>query len=87
MLNCQKDVKLSKTCQKVKHLDCAGGSQKKINILRFTYIDVNFDIKYEGHQNWSKYFLCTFGGFLVTIIFDIKIDVNVCEPHYVNIFL
>ena len=50
MLSCQKDVK----CQKVKHTDYGGGSQKKkkkIHIMRFTHIDVNFDIKYEGHQN------------------------------------
>ena len=54
--------------------------------MRFTDIDVKFDVKYEGHQNWSKYFLCTFWGFLVTIICDIKIDINLCEPHYVNLF-
>ena len=34
----------------------------------------------------QKYFLCTLSGFLVTIICDIKIDVNMCEPHYVNLF-
>ena len=51
MSSCQKDVK----CQKVKHTDYGGGSQKKlIHIMRFTHIDVNFDIKYEGHQNCSK---------------------------------
>ena len=22
--------------------------------MRFTHIDVNFDVRYEGHQNWSK---------------------------------
>ena len=22
--------------------------------MMFTLIDVNFDIRYEGHQNWSK---------------------------------
>ena len=27
---------------------------KKTDIMRFTHIDVNFDIRYEGHQNWSK---------------------------------
>ena len=33
MSSCQKDVKLQKDvkCQKVKHLDYGGGSQKKIN--------------------------------------------------------
>ena len=29
--SCQKAVKLSKRCQKVKHMDYGGGSQKKIN--------------------------------------------------------
>ena len=33
----------------------------------------------------QKHFLCTFWGFLVTIICDIKIDINMCEPHYVNL--
>ena len=51
MSKCQEDVK----CQKVKHTDYGGGSQKKkIHIMRFTHIDVNFDVKYEGHQNCSK---------------------------------
>ena len=51
MSSCQKDVKY----QKVKHLDYGGGSHKKnIDTVRFTHIDVNFDIKYKGHQNWSK---------------------------------
>ena len=51
MSSCQKDVK----CQKVKHIDYGGGSQKKnIDIMRFTHIDVNFDATYEGHQNCSK---------------------------------
>ena len=34
----------------------------------------------------QKYFLWTFWGFLVSIICDIKIDVKMCEPHYVNFF-
>ena len=38
----------------VKHTDYGGGSQKKIHIMRFTHIDVNFDVKYKGHQNCSK---------------------------------
>ena len=51
MSKCQKDVK----CQKVKHMDYGGGSQKKlIHIMKFTHNDVNFDVKYEGHQNCSK---------------------------------
>ena len=34
----------------------------------------------------QKHFLCTFWGFLVTIIYNIKIDISMCEPHYVNLF-
>ena len=34
----------------------------------------------------QKYFLWTFWGFLMTITSDVKIDVNMCEPHYVNLF-
>ena len=37
--------------------DYGGGSQKKkkkIDIMRFTDIDVNFDVKYEGQQNCPK---------------------------------
>ena len=60
MSNCQKDVK----CQKVKHMDYGGASQKKINVMRFTDIDMNFDIKYEGHQNCLKnIFYAHFGAF------------------------
>ena len=52
MSSCQKDVK----CQKVKHMDYGGGSQKKkkIHIMRFTHIDVNFDVTYDGNQKFSK---------------------------------
>ena len=46
MSSCQKDVK----CQKIKYLDYGGGSQKKIDIMRFTHIDVNFDVIYDGNQ-------------------------------------
>ena len=46
MSSCQKDVK----CQKIKHLDYGGGSQKKlIDTMRFTHIDINFDVTYHGH--------------------------------------
>ena len=34
----------------------------------------------------QKYFRCTFCGFMVTIICDVKIDINMCEPHYVKFF-
>ena len=35
---------------KIKHLDYGGGSQKKlIDTMRFTHIDINFDVTYHGH--------------------------------------
>ena len=46
MSSCQKDVK----CQKMKHLDYGGGSQKNyIDTMRFTDIDINFDVTHDGH--------------------------------------
>ena len=52
---------VSKRCQVVKKMSKSQTHRlwrrftKKINWhMRFTHIDVNFDIKYEGHQNCSK---------------------------------
>ena len=64
MSNCQKDV----NCQKIKHIDYGRGSQKKIDIMRFTHIDVTYD----GHRKPSKTLSHPFWGFLVTIICDVK---------------
>ena len=50
MSSCQKDVK----CQKIKYLDYGGGSQKKIDIMRFIDIDVNFDVTYDSNQKAEK---------------------------------
>ena len=50
--------------------------------MRFTHIDVNFDVTYDGQNAHRKYFW----AILLTFIFHIKIDVNMCEPHYVNLF-
>ena len=54
--------------------------------MRFTDIDVNLTSDMKVIKIAQKYFLWTFWGFLVTIICDIKIDVNIYEPHYVNLF-
>ena len=37
-------------------MDYGGGSQKKkkIDIMRFTHTDVNFDVTYDGDQKPSK---------------------------------
>ena len=46
---CQ-NVKKMSNVKNIKHLDYGGGSQQKeIDTLRFTHIDVNFDITYDGH--------------------------------------
>ena len=55
------NVKISNTCTMEKvH------KKKSIDIMGFTHIDINFDIRYEGHQNWSKILsmnnLKVFGG-------------------------
>ena len=54
--------------------------------MMFTDIDVNFYIKYAGHQNWSKILSMDILRVFVMIICDTKIDVDICEPHYVNLF-
>ena len=46
--------------------------------MMFTDIDVNFDITYEGHQNWSKILSMD----ILRVLMFIKIDINTCEPHY-----
>ena len=28
--------------------------KNQIDMMRFTHIDINFDVQYEGHQNWPK---------------------------------
>ena len=53
--------------------------------MRFTHIDVNFMSDMKVIKIAQKYFLWTFWGFLVTIICDVKIDVNMREPHCVNL--
>ena len=89
MSKCQKDVKMSKRSQMSKsqtHRLCRRFT-KKINshneVHTLTSI-LTSNVKVT--KIVQKHFLCTFWGFLVTIICDVKIDVNMCEPHYVNLF-
>ena len=74
MSKCQKDVK----CQKVKHRLWRRFTKKKIYIMTLTHIDVNFDVKYEDHQNCSKT--------LSMHILRAHFDISICEPHYANLF-
>ena len=45
---CQKDVKCQISGLRTRL------TKKYIDIMRFTDIDVNFDVRYEGHQNCPK---------------------------------
>ena len=59
---------------------------KKIDTMRFTDNDINFDVTYEDYQNWPKILSMDILRVLVAIICDGKIDVNICEPHCINLF-
>ena len=83
MSSCQKDVK----CQNIKHLDYGGGSKKRkltqwgSQIL--TSILTSHMMLTKNPQNvHRKYFWPNF----ITFICDVKIDINICEHHYVNLF-
>ena len=47
--------------------------------MRFTHNDVNFNVTYESHQNWSHLLYKYFSGFLMTIVCDIKIRATCTE--------
>ena len=53
--------------------------------MRFSHIDINFDITYDGNKKPSKRHRKYFWTILVTFIFDIKLDINICKPYYVNL--
>ena len=59
--------------------------KKKIDIMRFTDIDVNFDVRYEGHQNWSKILSMDILMVFSDHLYDVEIDINICKPHCVNL--
>ena len=54
--------------------------------MRFTHIDINFDVTYDGHQKPSNVYTKYFLPVLMTFICDVKIDINMCKAHYVNLF-
>ena len=83
MSSFQKDVK----CQKVKHMDYGGGSQKN----KFTYYSSHILMSIlTSHmmvtKNPQNVHRKCYWTILVTFIFNIKIDINMCEPHYGNLF-
>ena len=50
----QKDVKKMSNVKKSNTQTMEEVHKKKIHIMWFTHIDINFNVKYEGHQNCSK---------------------------------
>ena len=71
----------------MKHLDYGGGSQK-IKLTQWgsqilTSILTSQMMVTKNPQNVHRKY---FWAILMTFISDIKIDVNMCEPHYVNLF-
>ena len=96
MSKCQKGMKMSKRCQNVKKMSNIKKSntqtmeegQKKNKFTQWgshiltSILTSNIKVT----KIVQKHFLCTFWGFLVTIICHVKIDVNMCELHCVNLF-
>ena len=75
-------------CQKIKHLYYGGGSQKNNKLTQWgshilTSILTSHMMVTKNPQNVHRNY---FWAILLTFIFDIKIDINICEPHYVNLF-
>ena len=95
MSSCQQDVKLSKRCQVVKKMS----NVKKSNTWTMEEVHKKISWQWGSHilmsilmshmmvtKNPQNVHRKCFWTILVTFIFDIKIDVNMCEPHYVNLF-
>ena len=84
MSNCQKYVK----CQKVKHIDYEGGSQKKINWHNevHTYWRQFWRQIWRSPKLFKNTFYAHFEGFWWPSYVTSKIDVKMSEPHYVSLF-
>ena len=73
-----------KRCQmsKIKYLDYGGGSQKKIDIMRFTHIDVNFDVTYDGNKYLQDVVESIFGQFWWPSYLTSNLtSISICKPH------
>ena len=82
------DVKLSKRCLllKIKYLDYGKFTKNKLtwwgsHILTSILIS-HMTVTKNPQSVHRKYFW----AILVTFIFDIRLDINICKPHYVNLF-
>ena len=91
MSSCEKDVKLSKRCQRVKHMDYGRGLQKKKKKNWHNEVHRYWGQFWHHIRWWPKtlkmYIESIFWPILMTFIFDIEIDVNMYECHCVNLFL
>ena len=92
--NCQKEIAMH---DPIRWFKCKLKPPKKSNIWLWRRFRKIINWHNEVHRYWYqfwhlikiglKYFLWTCWGFLMTIICDVKIDANTCEPDYVNLFL
>ena len=87
MSSCQKDVKLSKRCQISKN-QTPEEVHKKNKLTQWgsqilTSILTSQMMVTKNPQNVHRKY---FWAVLITFISDVKIDINMCEPHYVNLF-
>ena len=88
----KKDVKLSKRCQVVKKMS----NVKKSNTWTMKEVHKKNKLTHILMSILTSHMMVTknpqnvhrkcFWTFSVTFIFDIKIDINTYEPHYVNLF-
>ena len=86
MCQMSKDVKLSKRCQMSKNLTPRRFT-KTINWHNEVYTLMSILTSHmmvtKTPQNVNRKYFC---AILMTLISDIKIDVSMCEPNYVNMF-
>ena len=88
--NVKKDVKLSKRCQMSKnqtHRLCRRFTKKinwhnEVHTFWCQFLTSHMMVTKNPQNGHRK----CFWTILVIFIFGIKIDVNMCEPHYVNLF-
>ena len=81
MSSCQKDV----NCQKIKYLDYGKFTKNKLtkwgsHILMSILIS-HMMVTKNSQSVHRKYFW----AILMTFIFDFKLGINICKPHYVNL--
>ena len=60
--------------------------KKEIDIMRFTHIYINLMSHMMLTKNPQNVHRKYFWAILITFIWDVKIDINMCEPHYVYLF-